>query len=199
MTELSPIEKLDNIFSQMDGLTCYALVNESRRIMRPLAPLGEVAYACGQMACLLAAHFKRRRERETTGSIEWVSSTDVLPRTISIDQLYHEVGQPASDTVRAALLAAWYGHWPDGSKMLSGYKSASLAMSALGRVTFQGRWNPVADLTGQTGTSLRTRLTSALKEFEACGLPLHNEQLLRTMHEYLGYCHLLAVGEVAAA
>ncbi|MEX3983716.1 hypothetical protein AB4Y45_32560 [Paraburkholderia sp. EG287A] len=183
-------EKLDAMFNDIDGLTAYALVNESTgRVMRELAPLREVAYALGQMACLVGIGFKLRLQRAFQDD-QWHIAPGMF-EDANINELLNAISEPESMLVYAAMYAAYEGRWPTNAYDLIGWKSTRNGMCELTRIAGSARWVFVSDATGHTASSIKKLCDAALKHADGRGVVLHNAALLHALRENLGYCHLM--------
>jgi hypothetical protein len=191
MTNESP---LDVMLNGMNGRDVYALVNEDKRVLRKLGALREVAFAAGQLACLIGAMYLYRQANDGR-LVQWNDTKGLFATDTSVEELLQAVGQPESPLVYSVLHAAYYQSWPQHSIDFSGYKATSNGMGELARLATSPRWSPVSDMTKHTAVSVRKRFDEAHKAFAGRGVKFHNETLLRELRANLGYCHLLAVDE----
>ena len=182
--------KLDAMLSGIDGLTVYALVNESTgRVMREIAPLREVAYALGQIACLVGVAFKLSLQRSGHDD-RWLIAPGMF-NDASINELLNAISEHESMLVYATMYAASEGCWPTNAYDLTGYKATRNGMCELTRIAGSANWVAVSDATGHTSQSIRKLLDAGLKQADGRGVVLHNRQLFDALRENLGYCHLL--------
>jgi hypothetical protein len=168
-----------------------------------LGEMGDVSYAAGQMACLVAAFFKQELQRGSSapdGIGLWPSDCKYFPTNITVETLFAEVGKADSPTVLGMLVETGHGFWPEKSKeLIRGYTSAYDTMIALVDFFRFPSHHPTVNLTSAQAKSMAVRVRDALKRFNAERGTLHNQPLFDTLHGLMGCSHLISAQHIELA
>lgn len=190
------------------GMQVYAMeFNHGRIVTSHLGSHEDVRYALGQIACLLAAGIKLRIDRHgisrmshsTRNFGEWVTSHNVVPSDVTVEQLYAEIGKADSDIVLGAVYALWCNYWPEGTNVLTGVSKVTKAMSRIGDMLFMPTSYPTVSISDTGYQSLKKRVKETMKEAQHMGIYIHNEPLFLKTLQLLGSgISLLAMHEFEA-
>jgi len=183
---------LQNTLNDLEGWRVDALVHDERRLLVKLGTLRELTYALGQIACLLAAHFKQRE----TGLF---AAEGVFSREVSVADLHLAVAAPDSPLGQAVLHDCFKERWPELPADDRSFMEVAAALTYLVRLVFLFRWQPLVQVEGSHAESLKRQLGEALAAFNKSGLGLHNHEVILALHDALDCCHVFATFDIEPA